>query len=201
MFSYERETKKQMIINLGIINVWLRNCYGLDTNIYSLLKFLKLIFLKMVSKEAQLAYKFHHILVEKITKVVHIYVENKIANDLNQTTTSFLETNYNRNNFDSSYLKDVKTKIDEFKRQHGGRFPSNLSVFDVTSTVALAQNLFPSFRGLSIWTNKSLDMRNITNEVKRQAMCLHNIRLIRNNFYGHLNFYEMQEVYTFVLNL
>ena len=64
----------------------------------------------MVSKEAQLAYKFHHILVEKITKVVHIYVENKIANDLNQTTTSFLETNYNRNNFDSSYLKDVKIR-------------------------------------------------------------------------------------------
>ena len=149
----------------------------------------------MVSKEAQLAYKFHHILVEKITKVVHIYVENKIANDLNQTTSTFLETNYNRNNFDPPYLRDVKTKIDEFKHQHDDRFPSNLSIFDLTATVALAQNLFPSFTRLSIWTRKSIDMRNLADE----ATCLHNIRLIRNNFYGHLNFYEMQEVSSFVL--
>ena len=94
-------------------------------------------------------------------------------------------------------MRDVKTKIDEFKLKHSGRFPSNLSVFDVTSTVALAQNIFPSFTRLSIWTRKSIDMRNIADE----ATCLHNIRLIRNNLYGHLNFYEMQEVYTFVLYL
>jgi hypothetical protein len=90
----------------------------------------------MVSKEAQLAYKFHHILVEKITKVVHIYVENKIANDLNQTTSTFLETNYNRNNFDPPYLRDVKTKIDEFKHQHGGRFPSDLDL-DLDSKIQI----------------------------------------------------------------
>ena len=149
----------------------------------------------MVSKEAQLAYKFHHILVEKITKVVHIYVENRIANDLNQTTSLFLETNYNRNNFDPPYLRDVKTKIDEFKLQHDDHFPSDLSVFDVTSTVALAKNLFPLLAGLPIWTRKSIDMRNIADE----ATCLNNIRLIRNNFYDHLNFYEMQDVYNFFL--
>ena len=144
----------------------------------------------MVSREAQLAYKFHHILVDKITKVVHIYVENKITNDFSQTTSFFLESNYNRRNFDSPYLRDVKSKIDEYKQRNGGRFPPNLNIFDVTATIAIAQNLFPDFSRLSIWTRKNIDFRNVNNA----AICLNNIRIIRNNFYAHVNFYEMQEV-------
>ena len=85
----------------------------------------------MISKEVQLAYKFHRILIDVITEVVHIYVENKIANEFSETTEAFLKRNYNQNNFDSSYLKDARIKIEEFKRNNADRFPSNLKLFDL----------------------------------------------------------------------
>ena len=143
----------------------------------------------MISKEVQLAYKFHRILIDVITEVVHIYVENKIADDFSETTEAFLKRNYNQNNFDPSYLKDARIKIEEFKRNNANRFPANLKLFDLNATIALAQNLFPTFKNLPIWGKKSIDL------MKRdEAGCLHNLRQIRNQFYGHVNFYQMQEV-------
>ena len=150
----------------------------------------------MISKEVQLAYKFHRILIDVITEVVHIYVENKIADDFSETTEAFLKRNFNKNNFDPSYLKDARIKIEEFKRNNANRFPANLKLFDLNATIALAQNLFPAFKNLAIWGKKSIDL------MKRdEAGCLHNLRQIRNQFYGHVNFYEMQEVLFFIFCL
>jgi hypothetical protein len=143
----------------------------------------------MISKEVQLAYKFHRILIDVITEVVHIYVENKIADDFSETTEAFLKRNYNQNNFKTSNLKDVRIKIKEFNRNNANRFPSNLKLFDLNATIALAQNLFPTFKNLPIWRTTSIDL------MKRdEAYCLQNLRLVQNQFYEHADFYEMQEV-------
>jgi len=144
----------------------------------------------MISKEVQLAYKFHRILIDVITEVVHIYVENKIADDFSETTEAFLKRNYNQNNFDPSYLKDARIKIQEFKRNNANRFPSNLKLFDLNATISLAQNLFPTFKNLPIWGKKSIDLKKLD-----EASCLHNLRQIRNQFYEHADFYEMHEVF------
>ena len=144
----------------------------------------------MISKEVQLAYKFHRILIDVITEVVHMYVENKIANEFSETTEAFLKRNFNKNNFDPSYLKDARIKIEEFKRNNANRFPANLKLFDLNATIALAQNLFPTFKNLSVWRKKSIDL------MKRdEAGCLHNLRLVQNQFYEHADFYEMHEVF------
>ena len=142
----------------------------------------------MISKEVQLAYKFHRILIDVITEVVHIYVENKIADDFSETTEAFLKRNYNQNNFDPSYLKDARIKIEEFKRNNANRFPSNLKLFDLNATIDLAQNLFPTFKNLSIW-HTSMDLMR-----RDEAGCLHNLRQMRNQFYGHITSYETQKV-------
>jgi hypothetical protein len=144
----------------------------------------------MISKEVQLAYKFHRILIDVITEVVHIYVENKIADDFSETTEDFLKRNYNQNNLDPSYLKDARIIIEEFKRNNADRFPANLNLFDLNATIALTQNLFPTFKNLPIWRTTSIDLMR-----RDEAGCLHNLRQIRNQFYEHADFYEMNEVF------
>jgi len=143
----------------------------------------------MVSMEVQLTYKFHRILIDVITEVVHIYVENKIADVFSETTEAFLKRNYDQKKFKASYLKDARIKIEEFKRNNADRFPSNLKLFDLNATISLAQNLFPSFENLPIWGEKSMDLMK-----SDEAGCLHNLRQMRNPFYGHITSYETQKV-------
>jgi hypothetical protein len=139
----------------------------------------------MFKRENELVFKLDFILVGPITECLREFLEARIV-ESQPAISDFLLSNQSK--FNEPHLKEAKSKIKKYKKDHSGNLPNSLDIFDITSLVAMSQNLFPSINSSAAWQNKEISFKNSSIEG-----CLQNVRLIRNKYIGHLAAYEIAE--------
>jgi hypothetical protein len=140
---------------------------------------------KMLTNENKFAFKIHKTLLDVGSEVIQLAIEHKIKET--EPIPAFFGRHIRENNMNSRFLKDVKITLENYVRNNSNQYPNSLEIFDITSNVAIAQNLLNSAND-PIWLRKVIAMDNL-NFVK----CLNNLRIIRNEFYGHLTCYQINE--------
>ena len=122
------------------------------------------------------AIKLHLILLNVTTKALHSKLEEEIQNRNPgpNSVQTFLETNYNTaSNRTDPHLKGFfKTLNPNFpRRRQNNPFPNDLKLFDLTACYSIARNL--------------LNLPDLSDYDE--------VRQIRNDFYAHLNFLEIDD--------
>jgi len=148
----------------------------------------------MLTIENKNAFKIHKTLIDSANKVIQLAIEHKIQNQQRQrvSISEFLRRSHQRlnhriqtNNTVPFYVKELEEKIREScSSNNQNQYPTSLENFDITIKISIARNLLLN---RATWRD-TIDMNNLDFN-----KCLNNIRIIRNNFYGHLKKYEISE--------
>ena len=130
----------------------------------------------MPNRNTNNAIKIHRVLLDVVTRVVHSWLEDFIIK-LEPTNpakiANILETAYTTRN---PFLNVIKQKLEKYLTENQNIFPRNLRIFDISGCFSLA---------------KQLDIqRTMITEYDH----LDKLRIIRNKYYGHLTFLEINEV-------